>query len=516
MRGIKKLWRRKRVCFPFPHSQLFTHLNLNLALEALISSLRSHLTRLTSELASHQALLSELRRLRDSDAQALREKGAEILQLKEEVQRLAGEVEVLRGVVEEGLKERRSAREIHIEGSAADLGMSQDLEEEDNDNEDELELEEEEPDNNEHERDQDKGVDEREFDDDDEDEEDEPVPFDPNPAPLRAADRTMRTDFATLGSSTNSAPLRFVNDDELDLIAAEVEERRSNRSNASSVGSGSGTQRARPRSRSPPVRRSKRATVEDEHEEEQETSRRHQLPYPALPASSQHYTTQPQLNVQHAPSRFASSHPEPSTSRPTAPTPGSTSKTHERRRTGRTSDPVAPEPETETPFPQIRGEHLERLFFSAPEHNAKTCTVCYRRRNRPSGASPSWSHVRGKGTKYASTSHDAVQDEKEDGQEEEDEGYEGSEDADVDHRATNGKGKERERERERERESERERERQFVVSFSQDPSHWRQAGRKHGLPPQTVVARVIRELEDDFTHYKRYVSSVLFVRPVVV
>jgi len=457
--------------------------------------------------------------LRDSDAQALREKGAEILQLKEEVQRLAGEVEVLRGVVEEGLKERRSAREIHIEGSAADLGMSQDLEQEDNDNEDELELEEEEPDNNEYERDQDKDIDEREFQDDDEDEEDEPAPFDPNPAPLRAADRTMRTDFATLGSSTNSAPLRFVNDDELDLIAAEVEERRSNRSNASSVGSGSGTQRARSRSRSPPVRSSKRATVEDEHEEEVETSHRHQLPYSALPASSQHYTTQPQLNIQHAPSRFASSsHPEPSTSRPTAPTPGRTSKTQERRRTGRTSEPVAPEPEheTETPFPQIRGEHLERLFFSAPEHNAKTCTVCYRRRNRPNGASSSWSHLRGKGAKYATTSRDVVRDEDEDGQEEEDEGYEGSEDADVDRGATNGKGKERERERERERESERERERQFVVSFSQDPSHWRQAGRKHGLPPQTVVARVIRELEDDFTHYKRYVSSVLFVRPVVI
>jgi hypothetical protein len=30
------------------------------------------------------------------------------------------------------------------------------------------------------------------------------------------------------------------------------------------------------------------------------------------------------------------------------------------------------------------------------------------------------------------------------------------------------------------------------------------AARKAGLPPQTVVARVIRELEDDFTHYKRY------------
>lgn len=28
-----------------------------------------------------------------------------------------------------------------------------------------------------------------------------------------------------------------------------------------------------------------------------------------------------------------------------------------------------------------------------------------------------------------------------------------------------------------------------------------------GLPPQTVLARVLRELEDDFTHYKRLVFA---------
>jgi len=110
------------------------------ALEALINSLRSHLTRLTSELASHQDLLTELRNLRDSDSRALKEKGADILKLREEVQRLAGEVEVLRGVIEEGLKERRASREIHVEHSVADIAMSQDLEEEQEEgNEDEEE-----------------------------------------------------------------------------------------------------------------------------------------------------------------------------------------------------------------------------------------------------------------------------------------------------------------------------------------------------------------------------------------
>ena len=29
------------------------------------------------------------------------------------------------------------------------------------------------------------------------------------------------------------------------------------------------------------------------------------------------------------------------------------------------------------------------------------------------------------------------------------------------------------------------------------------------VPPQTVLARVLRELEDDFTHYKEYVIIVL-------
>jgi hypothetical protein len=133
----------------------------------------------------------------------------------------------------------------------------------------------------------------------------------------------------------------------------------------------------------------------------------------------------------------------------------------------------------ETPFPQIRGEHLERLFFSAPEHNAKTCTVCYRRRHR-TGRNPSlWS------SPYPRKPWNAAEEE-----EDEDEGFgEGSEEAapDMD-RVPKNKGKQRD-----------------YIHFSKDPGRWRQAGRREGLPPQTVVARVIRELEDDFTHYKRWV-----------
>jgi len=77
---------------------------------------------------------------------------------------------------------------------------------------------------------------------------------------------------------------------------------------------------------------------------------------------------------------------------------------------------------------------------------------------------------------------------KEEEEEDEDEGFgEGSEEAapDMDRVGKDNKGKQRD-----------------YVQFSKDPGRWRQAGRREGLPPQTVVVRVIRELEDDFTHYK--------------
>ena len=516
-----------------------------LALEALINSLRSHLTRLTSELASHQDLLTELRNLRDSDSRALKEKSADIIKLREEVQRLAGEVEVLRGVIEEGLKERRASREIHVENSVADIAMSQDLEEEaqeeGNEDEDEDVAEED--------------VTDEISSDVEEEEEADAEPFDPvsiheessrvnqadktmptdfatvgsmNPAESRRfedkdepsrviqADKTMRTDFATIGSTNPAESMtsrRFVDKEELDRISAEVEERRSNRS-SNSIGSHSR------RAHSPSVRRDRRATVEDEEEREmlpQQTSNilhhsqsrvlntvQHdpQTSNIAHHSQSRVLTTvqrDPQTSnmVHHSQSRILttvqpdpqtynmvhhsqSRHlqpPEPSSFRPSTPA-ASYAPTRQAGPTRFQEQHFQDEPET--PFPQIRGEHLERLFFSAPEHNAKTCTVCYRRRHRTErNNSPS---------SYPRKTRNAAAEEEED----EDEGFgEGSDDvvADMDRVAKdNNKGKKRD-----------------YVYFSKDPGRWRQAGRKEGLPPQTVVARVIRELEDDFTHYKRYV-----------
>ncbi|OJA21501.1 hypothetical protein AZE42_03288 [Rhizopogon vesiculosus] len=81
------------------------------ALESLISTLRSHLSRVTADLTVQQQLLEELKKLREDDAKMLAEKTVEIGALRVEVERLAGEIEVLRNVVEEGLNERRMARE---------------------------------------------------------------------------------------------------------------------------------------------------------------------------------------------------------------------------------------------------------------------------------------------------------------------------------------------------------------------------------------------------------------------
>ncbi|KAH8978175.1 hypothetical protein EDB86DRAFT_970262 [Lactarius hatsudake] len=65
------------------------------------------MARLTSELATHKALLDELRTLREADKSTLRQKVREVDLLRREVEKIAGEVEVLKGVMEEGLRERR-------------------------------------------------------------------------------------------------------------------------------------------------------------------------------------------------------------------------------------------------------------------------------------------------------------------------------------------------------------------------------------------------------------------------
>jgi hypothetical protein len=53
------------------------------------------MSRLTSELSSHKILLDELHSLREADRNTLRQKVREVNLLRQEVEKIAGEVEVL-------------------------------------------------------------------------------------------------------------------------------------------------------------------------------------------------------------------------------------------------------------------------------------------------------------------------------------------------------------------------------------------------------------------------------------
>ncbi|KAJ4491615.1 hypothetical protein C8J55DRAFT_469841 [Lentinula edodes] len=461
------------------------------ALESLITTLRSHLTRLTAELSSHQELLVELRSFRESDARALKEKTSDITRLRVEVERLAGEVEVLRGVVEEGLKERRLAREnsrasvsqVNSE-SMAQQEILEDTEEAVDSTgvrEDEHQQELEEEEDREEEG-------EEELEEEDLDDHEEPEPFDPMSIPgssreLDALDKTVRTDRATVGtpgaSQRNiSRPTRFIDDDELERIAADVEERRSERSAAGTSRSQFDSRVLNPSRSASPVPAptavtQRRATVEDVADMNDSVRNLHleegnRSPSPALSSAS--------VRLRRVKVREAQEIHQPN--RPSPPTPGHAT-THNHRPSYRHADPD--DSIAETPFPQIRGERLEKLFFSAPEHNQKTCNVCCRHRG-PRGVdtrpmSPSWLPSR-----FAQDvnqhNHEADGDV--------DEGFaEGSEEANQENfrdqfaRGMKRNGKQRD----------------------MGPPRDTYEQRKN-LPQQTVLARVIRELEDDFTHYK--------------
>jgi len=410
------------------------------ALEALIVTLRAHLTRLTEELSSHQHFLTELRSLRESDSRALKDKSIEVDKLREQVERLAGEVEVLRGVVEEGLKERRLVREqhsqSHVSGEDAavqDHSESREAEVSDGD------VEENDPVTMESE-----GEDDRER------------PLSP---PLVSASRrngsfhnqTMRTDYATLGSSnlvgTTTRP--FIDCETLERISIEVEERRSDHS---------GPALSPPRSQ--------------QHSHSRSPSSIHSRPL-SPNTEGMSGPISPSLS---GPAK-GTSDPPPSSRLP-ASTPAQIRGEHHPNRA------LPLEQGVETPFPQIRGRHLERLFFSAPEHNVKTCTMCCRR--RPPGPPSAEAQTAFWFTKKEPDFRPRVQNACAD----DDEGFvEGSE-ADHDHLPPSAKSKGKQRQQ---------------MEFATGPSLRKQRPETGILPPQTVLARVLRELEDDFTHYKAFV-----------
>ena len=402
---------------------LFMLNDTDTALESLITTLQSHMSRLSSELSSHKSLLDELRSLRKADKSTLRQKVREVDLLRQEVEKIAGEVEVLKGVVEEGLRERRERNLSQSYGEPQGHGLAVDSIEDSGDEEVESE----------------QGKDES-LNAQEDAEEYEVEDIQPALARRALLERTARTNHNSSpiqGNGTNTQ--RYVEDSELERISAELEERRSERSRSSSrLGSSVSSNGSR---RAPSVASSVGSV---------------RNPLIAAPPPERAVTQDDLRRRRRQASR--SSVPLVQSSRPPAPTPA---HARERHHVG------------EVPFPQIRGAQLERMFFSAPEHNTKTCTVCNRRRYRETAPRPLWYP--------ASKGHNVTVADAND----EDEGFgEGSviEDGEG-RRAPQGAA--------------------VNLDFLSGG-----AARNGQLPPQTVLVRVLRELEDDFTHYKGYVDVI--------
>ncbi|KAI0643104.1 hypothetical protein C8Q79DRAFT_1075347 [Trametes meyenii] len=439
------------------------------ALEALISTLRAHLSRLTAELSEHKQLLLELRALRDSDARTLAEKSKEVDRLRQEVERLAGEVQVLRGVVEEGLKERRSFREnVETQEHATNTESVDSASEEESSSVESTQQE------DLHVQTQQqppqrivvRAPSPQEQHSDDEESVASSSRRSPTPSPRRrpaAADRTMRTDHATLASSqvpSLSASRPFLDDDEMDRISKDISERRSDRS--ASMHSRS-DESSRSQSQLPEASRNwslnQGGTSRPQSPSIAFTQGESILPQDAQPEPSVRFPrgTAPTSRPTSPQADAAQAQP-----RPAAPTPAAA------LRDGRSKRRTHTEPSAATgqdaPFPQIRGTRLERLFFSAPDHNADTCTMCHRRRRRRPEDEQDAHWLREHGQARAGREA-RCQDE------DEDEGYAEGPD-DVHER------------------------REHLAQAAGD------RGQDDRVPPQTVLARVLRELEDDFTHYK--------------
>ncbi|KAI5118867.1 hypothetical protein M0805_005310 [Coniferiporia weirii] len=391
------------------------------ALEALIATLRSHLSRLTDELSSQQTQLGELRSMRECDLRNLRDKITEVDNLKLEVERLGGEVEILRGVVEEGLKERRRVKESIDSANNSSVSVFQMPQVQKSLNDDENAKSRTMPDYSGH-----------------VDSTCEPSRADmPSPPPSRPQSRQeprppvhdamMQTGFVVSGPSRTGVNegRRFIDEDELERVSAEVEERRSERSASNS----------QDHSQDRDIVQSPRITVRERPQVQSSRSARSKL-----------------TEGNRRPRARVVDEESPRSSRAFARTPARPVKSQKA--------------DIATPFPQIRGERLERLFFSAPEHNAKTCRVCHRRR-RPGESDdeldfPSWLPPRKRarfGMKEEQSRHGDVG-----------VGDTGDDDRSFGHGSLNPATK---------------------PPFSEDR-----------LPPQTVLVRVLRELEDDFTHYK--------------
>ncbi|PVF98469.1 hypothetical protein CPB86DRAFT_758402 [Serendipita vermifera] len=382
------------------------------ALEDLVQSLHDHLATMSRKVQKHQELISKLRTMREQDASELRAKCQEIEQLRADVDSLQSDVERLREVVEAGLHERKSARGEDEEPSVIRVNAPiQDVQN--------AEVKE------------DRvfsaslmgGRLRREH--------------DALSAVMEESEPPSTRDLNQKTSSSRSLQSRrFIKDSELERVRAELEERRSQRS---MTGSTSGSERSVSRA-----------------------------------GHRGHSRSDISIPMENRPESPAFHHPDKSIhdARPRPLTPESVgTPILERRDLGKQredKETQAPGRTSPVALPQIRGERLERLFHSAPEHNEKTCGVCHRRKRSSSSevrildefkALPKHSHSESRNIR-ANGSRDRPQ----------------MGDVDMNHHENRFR--------------------------SGDEQYISEIAARRGLPPQTVLARVIRELEDDFAHYK--------------
>jgi hypothetical protein len=358
--------------------------------------------------------LLDLRCLRESDRKSLKAKSLEIDKLRREVERLSGEVEVLRAVVEEGLRERRQVREQQLLSDDLRHDTTQHLGQEAHD-QDVLEGE---PETHESTRCPGEVV---------------------GPTLYQEWDRTALIDHHDQ-SLLNAAPAIshcVEKRHSKHNIDSGVDELMSDRS-AHQVHARSWSQaRAQSPSRAEAGPSNKNNDIECPAEAIPAADVANPGPSSLLPGVDLHQV------VQDLPQASVREHPTP----PQAQTA-----------TGRPAS---------SPFPQIRGNRLERLFFSGLTR-CPSCPVCTCRRRQYSTVSQ-----RLPGLPRSMAGEERPSDH------EDDEGF------------VDGSGEE-----------------QQVLHGPCNKRKQNEGSRKGtiGLPPQTILARVVRELEDDFTHYKAFVE----------
>lgn len=366
------------------------------ALESLISTLRSHLTRVTTDLTAQQQLLEDLKKLREDDAKMLTEKTDEIGALRLEVERLAGEIEVLRNVVEEGLNERRMAREQQPQLVEEETEVSVP-----DQSHQEPELE---------------------------------------PVVIRANFQSTR---------------RFVDVDELTRISEDLEERRSERS---SCGSPSLSSRHSSRSHPGDMTRLTDSEESRRHATRREPSRDDDVaPLTRISEDLEEQGSEGSSSGSAQPLRHGSRLGDMTHARVSESEDGRRPAT---RRETLKDDEAAP-------FPRIRSGRLENLFFSAPKHNSGTCTRCNHRSARTG------SHTNTANARPNQGRTPPLNDQGPNAQVKTDS---------LQPRAN--------------------------VFEPDGVDSYEAIFQGDKLPPQTVLARVLRELEEEFTHHKGIYSEL--------